>query len=393
MSRAFLRQIAVLFALFDSACTFYTACPSGGATSSSNAGTNSGGAANGSGGASGTSGFIVPEAGAGPTGAWVNETFNLAGMQSQCGNLSYLSAKPDEDLLIATVAEAGLFSKANGDMQWQPMGQGKGSAVITNRTHRILYDPAHSDVFWESGTYNGGGTYQTSDDGNTFTDLGIMHNDFVTVDFTDPDRKMMLVSGHEQMHVLYESLDAGVTWNEIGDKIPDAAQTCPYPLILDPSNILLGCDSYGGGSPGIYRSTDGAVSWQLVSKNGGGSAPLVASDGTIYWSNENSNGIVRSMDQGMTWSDPIGAGDILSVDPIELPDGRIATAGKNQVLLSSDHGDHWQIASVNFPITPATLGYSAAGKAFYITYWTCGATEVPVPDDAIQAYDFDYTSQ
>jgi len=43
-------------------------------------------------------------------GNWVNVTSNLAGMASECGNMTYVSAKPNEDLVIAGVAQRGLWA-------------------------------------------------------------------------------------------------------------------------------------------------------------------------------------------------------------------------------------------------------------------------------------------
>ena len=84
-------------------------------------------------------------------GNWVNVTSNLAGMASECGNMTYVSAKPNEDLVIAGVAQRGLWGSTDGGMSWHQLGAGGGSATITNRPGSIIYDPVRSDVFWESG--------------------------------------------------------------------------------------------------------------------------------------------------------------------------------------------------------------------------------------------------
>lgn len=49
-----------------------------------------------------------------PDGTWVNRTGNLAGMDSECGNLSALAAKPDEDRIFAPVALHGLWETRDG---------------------------------------------------------------------------------------------------------------------------------------------------------------------------------------------------------------------------------------------------------------------------------------
>jgi hypothetical protein len=105
-------------------------------------------------------------------GPWAYATANLAGLASECGNMTLLSARPDRDMVIAGVARQGLWSSVNGSTTWSRLGQGQGSAVITDRPSSITYDPSHPNTFWESGIYNGGGLYLTTDNGITFKQLG-----------------------------------------------------------------------------------------------------------------------------------------------------------------------------------------------------------------------------
>ncbi len=378
MRWAICRRFALVLAALGSGCTFYTSCPTdnpgaGGSNAGGNAGTGSGGEA------------------AGPTGKWVNVTSNLTELESECGNLSFLSSKPGEDRLIASIAQQGLWQTTDGGDSWVNLGQGEGSETISNRGSYILYDPANADTFWESGTYNSGGIYRTDDGGDTFTLLNIQHNDFVSVDFADPDRQTLLASGHEQSHKLYRSLDGGENFEELGDRLPDEVQVCPFPVIIDADTYLLGCSSYAGGETGILRSTDAGESWEKLTSNGGGSAPLVLSDGSILWASEGKDGIVRSEDQGETWSAPVGVGTVSSVQPVELPDGSIATIGANRVLRSTDLGKTWKAASVELAYAANGLVYSDERKAFYVWHWSC--TMGPVPGNSIQRYDFDYTAE
>ena len=79
-------------------------------------------------------------------GNWVNVTSNLAGMTSECGNMTFVSAKPDEDLMIAGVARRGLWGSRDGGMSWHQLGLGGGSATVINRTGSIIYDPVRREV-------------------------------------------------------------------------------------------------------------------------------------------------------------------------------------------------------------------------------------------------------
>jgi len=365
---------------FQPACTFVTSCPT---TQSGNNGNGGGG----SGGTGGPSSF--PSIGL-PHADWTNVTSNLAGLPSECGNLSQISAKPDEDMLIAGVPQEGIWSSRDGGQSWQALGAGAGSDPITNRMSAIVYDPAHTNVFWESGTYNGGGVYRTDDDGKTILALGnVAHTDLVSVDFSDPNRQTLLAGGHEQAKTLNLSVDGGKSWRPTGAGLPDKTN-CTNPLIIDSKTFLVGCGGYGGGVTGIYRSEDGGVTWSSVSELGGVWAPLHAADGSIYWSTPSTNVLARSTDDGQTWQQVTGPDVLQGLSPVELPDGRIAALAKNGVgvVVSSDSGATWALATSALPYPDASgLVYSAQQKAFYIFHFDCGNF---VLSDAIMRCAFDY---
>ena len=68
---------------------------------------------------------------------WVNVTGNLAGMPSECGNLSFMSVIPGKDRVIAGVAKHGLWQTVDGGETWTPLGQTAGSDAIVNRPSQI----------------------------------------------------------------------------------------------------------------------------------------------------------------------------------------------------------------------------------------------------------------
>jgi hypothetical protein len=335
-----------------------------------------------------------------PTGTWANNTGNLANMPSQCGNMSHLGAKPDEDLLIAGVAGDGLWGSTDGGQSWSLLGSGtNATAPITNRTSAIVFDPDVTSRYWESGLYNSTGVYETTNDGTGFLPLGDSHHcDLVSIDFTDPNRQTLLAGGHEQPQTLNRSTDGGMTWTSIGAGLPPNTN-CTFPLVIDAHTYLVGCGGFGGGVTGVWRSTDSGMTWASMTTLGAYFAPLVASDGSIYWSSPNDAGMARSTDQGQTWTSVIAAPySVVTIPPIELPDGRIATlgpsTGNQYVIVSSDQGATWKPVTPALPYTDAYgVTYSSQRKAFYVWHWSCGSdTNVPVPTDAILSYPFDYTT-
>jgi hypothetical protein len=102
-----------------------------------------------------------------PTGKWDPAAGNLIGMDSECGNMSAVAAKPDEDMIVAGVALHGLWASRDGGDTYEQLGTGKGSDPIVNRASWFIFDPDHTNTFWESGIYNSGGVYRTDDDGVT----------------------------------------------------------------------------------------------------------------------------------------------------------------------------------------------------------------------------------
>jgi hypothetical protein len=333
-----------------------------------------------------------------PAGSWTNRTGNLANMPSQCGNMSYMIAKPDEDLLIAGIAGDGLWSSSDGGSTWQVLGAASNTtAPITNRTSAIVFDPQVTTRYWESGLYNSTGVYETSDDGNTFLPLGDSHHvDLVSIDFTDPNRQTLLAGGHEASQTLNRSTDGGMTWTSVGATLPPNTN-CTYPLVIDAQTHLVGCGGYGGGVSGVYRTTNGGTTWTNATALGGDFRPLTASDGSIYWADPSNAGMARSTDQGQTWSEVIVAPySIVSLHPIELPDGRIATVGPSTgtqyVIVSADQGATWKPVSGPLPYSDTFgLTYSSQRQAFYIWHFTCTNDAVqPVPTDGIMSFGFDY---
>ncbi len=378
----------VALVAFETGCTVVTSCPTGTGNPPSGGGASNGGSGNNGGGATaGTSGFGSTGV---PLADWTNVTSNLSGLASECGNLSFVAAKPDEDLLIAGVALKGLWSSIDAGQTWNELGTGAKSDMVINRTSAIVFDPDHPEQFWESGLYGGIGVFKTTDNGKTLLGLGeIRHSDLVAVDFSDPDRQTLLSGGHEQPKTLNLTTDGGKTWANIGAPLPDKTN-CTRPMIIDSATFLVGCGGYGGGVTGIFRSTDQGVTWDSVSDLGGASTPLRATDGSIYWSTPGTGVLARSTDDGQTWAAASASGLLRELSPIELPDGRIATLAQDAegIVVSADQGASWQLATPTLPFLDGQgLTYSTQQKAFYLWHFSCTDN---VPDDAIARSEFDY---
>ncbi len=258
-----------------------------------------------------------------------------------------------------------------------------------NRMSQITFDPDNPDGFWEVGVY-GPGFFRTDDGGDTFEQIGDKtHLDSVGIDLTDPARKTMLASAHEQP-ILFKSVDGGETWTDIYASTPENTKHCSYSLVQDADTYLMACG--GGSDPGdakIIRTTDGGDSWEQVHDGGGNTLPLLHSDGSIYWSEEN-GALARSEDGGETWERVVPGGVLVQIQPAELPDGRIASLTPQAVVVSDDGGKTWKKASAELPFMNATgFVYSGFQKAFFISRFSCGAV-MGAKGDELMRFDFDY---
>src|SRR4051812_24204958 len=322
---------------------------------------------------------------------WVNVTANLAGMPSECGNLCLLSPVPSQDRIIAGIAKRGLWQTTDGGVTWSALGQGANSDAIVNRPSRILYDPANTNTFWESGIYNSFGIYKTTDNGQTFKHLGdAHHNDYVSVDFSDPQRRTLLAGGHEQSRTVLKSTDGGANWTNIGKALPEGSKFSSNPLLLDELTYLVNASGWGKGTGGVYRTTDGGAKWTQVSTLEANGSPFVASDGSIYWLLMYDRGLIRSTNRGETWTQMCGSGVLKGSSIVELSDKTLAALGGKNVKISSDHGTTWKAVMEPLPVQPAGVIYAPARQAFFVWNWDC---KNQVLTNAIWRHDYPLAKQ
>jgi len=325
------------------------------------------------------------DAGAEPTGAWVNVTSNLAALPSACGNLSAIAAKPDEDSLLVGVQDTGVYASRDGGETWQQTNAGPGGAKIPGGVASFLFDPTDPLHYWITVVQGEHGVYETRDDGHTFIPVGdVRDGDLLSVDFSDPQRKLMLLGGHAQPQALGRSDDGGQTWRNIGAGLP-ADRGCSAPHVINPSTFIVGCDFMG---QGIFRTTDGGASWAMVHDTGGAAAPLATPSAGIFFP-ARSGALLRSSDDGVSWEEVSPMSSLKPLKPVLLPDGRIAALGAGGVTVSADAGKTWRRVSVMYPFEPDELTYSERRKAFYIRNSDCGAVVLP---DAVARFDFDYAT-
>jgi photosystem II stability/assembly factor-like uncharacterized protein len=313
---------------------------------------------------------------------WVNSTGTLAYKLSDCGTVTLMSAAPNSNAVIAGIAARGLWVNTDGTT-WTRLSDVGESDRIANKPSSIVYDPTHPDTYWESGNY-GPGIYKTTDGGKTFHRLGdIVHNDSISVDFSDPERRTLLAGGHEQESTVYLSVDGGNNWKNVGKSIVEGSGHSSHAHVVDALTYLVNTAKGEGKTGGIYRSADGGQSWQRVSPLTAESAALRASNGALYWTA--SGRVLKSTNGGLTWTSG-GEGIRANITPVELPDKRLVAVGQTTLVMSSDNGSTWSAFGPTLPYEPHGMIFSATRKAFFL--WR-GECKDHVAGNAIMKLDYD----
>lgn len=298
------------------------------------------------------------------SGQWTNVTNNVGGEKWGYAGVTMLAAVPGEKAVIAGVSEAGLWKTEDEGATWTQLGA-KDKDRITNRPHQIVFDPKDAKRFWISGCY-AAAPFETRDGGVSFRRLGnLNHADGVGVDFTDPERKTILLGLHEQVRSLHASFDGGQTWKKIVDTLPEKTNFTSDPIVIDSKTFIVNTAGYMKDHAwGIYRTTDAGATWTKVSDAGPSGPAVRAPDGAIYWGLTWGGGIIKSADQGLTWQK---LGGPVKSNPLVIDAQTIAALAGNQLHSSKDGGKTWAPLGPPVPGKPNGLVYQSATKSL----WSC----------------------
>ena len=311
---------------------------------------------------------------------WINVTNDLGGDASK-GSLSTLTlgVAPGTDTVYAHIGRVGLFASKDGGAHWTNLVTPPETSPINGFVGRFLFDPKDPKTFWIACWY-GKGLLKTTDAGKTFWQLGTQDKfEGVSVDFTDPERKTIVIGRHEMPQSLMISKDAGATWKTIGTNLPPDTNFTSSPLLIGPNTILTNTSGFRKGLVcGIWRSEDAGETWTKVSDYSPTGAPLLSSKGIVFWSV--GGGLARSSDTGKTW-ELLKSPTVGSI--IELPDGRLVGKGQHRIAISNDGGDSWTEYGPELPVKPSGFGqsivYLPGMKAFLI----CASSYQKINPDAI----------
>ena len=280
----------------------------------------------------------------------------------------------------------GVWKTTDGGQTWLPISDkapfwSVGAIAVAPSNHHVIYVGTGEAAPRGDITY-GDGVYKSTDDGKTWTHVGLADSrqiGAVIVDPSNPDIVLVAALGHafgpNSERGIYRTTDGGKSWKRVLGKDD---KTGGIDVAFDPHNARIvyaalwqavrqpWSFSSGGPGSGLYRSTDGGVTWTELKGNGLPGGILGRIDVSVSGADSNrvyamieakDGGLFRSDDAGAHWrrvnddgrlrqrawyfskiyADPKRADTLYAVNTGLF---RSTDGGKTINLLPARHGDH-----------------------------------------------------
>ena len=247
-----------------------------------------------------------------------------------------LAVDPGNDQVIYAGAQGSVVKSIDGGSHWSDLGAGipageqVAHVVIDGRNPRHIFIAGgqNSGIFERS--FDGGASWQVMTASGTTT----MDDFSVSV---SQDQIYAVSCGR-----IYRLLDDSLTWERVGNDLPDCVRTIP----LDPATGALRYAS--GGNVGVVRSADNGQTWEISSQGITGlqlwavSASAVAPE-QVYATGEEA-GAFASRDAGHSWTSGSGLtpNQMIGVAADPVTPCAAYVGAMWTVFKTSDCGLHWQ---------------------------------------------------
>ncbi len=251
----------------------------------------------------------------------------------------------DPEVMYAGGAYSGIFKTVDGGESWFPAHLGLEHAAVNTLT----LDPQDPRTIYAGIT--SGDVYKTTDGGESWQaskGMAVATWDWLSQVVIDPrDSKHLYYAAD----TVYESNDAGATWQKI--KKPNCPDSPAHAFVIDPkdSKTLFWAVALSNTTcqSGVYKSTDGGVTWTLTELQGGlvgqyRSLVIDSKSGNILYVNKSPGGLYKSTDAGNTWNRVFGNCRLVAIQP---GNSEVVYCGTDTELNQSvDGGQTWRKLNV-----------------------------------------------
>jgi photosystem II stability/assembly factor-like uncharacterized protein len=257
--------------------------------------------------------------------------------------------RPDS---IYALVDGGLFMTANGGRSWRYERPHLGPFSFLSAA---AIDPAHAGTVYASWTDHGYGgdsnLYKTTNSGASWRLVAATGGkpSFASL-VIDPASPGTILATDSSRPGVYTSTDGGTTWN----------------LVVLPLASADGLELFAGSRGALYATTDSGTvfasadvgaTWQTVTANGGPGSIVTdpANPQTVYGGGD---GVEKSVDGGHTWQTSKHGFVDTSITSLALAPGRatpLLAADGGRIFRSSDRGKTWRAPGKDLDAGVGTL--------------------------------------
>jgi photosystem II stability/assembly factor-like uncharacterized protein len=209
-----------------------------------------------------------------------------ANMGGRISAIAVVESKPST--LFVAAASGGLWKTTNNGTTWTPVFDNQGTASIGD----VAVSKSDPDVVWvgtgEANARNsvswGDGVYKSTDGGKTWKNMGLANSEHigrVVIHPKNPDIVYVAALGRlwgpNPERGVYKTTDGGVTWKAVKQidedtGFIDLAMDPIEPETLYAAAYKVRRDAFAGGNPatqfgadaGLYKTTDGGKTWRKL---------------------------------------------------------------------------------------------------------------------------------
>jgi len=272
---------------------------------------------------------------------------------TRAGRARALSGAPGHPtVLYVGFDNGGLWRSSDYGSNWEPLFDREatgsiGAIAVAPSNPNVIYVGTGAGII-RPDLATGNGMYKSTDAGRTWTHLGLSETQMIAqveVDPANPDRVFVAALGHpygpNPERGIYRSTDGGRTFEKVlyrdeytsGNdvRIDPGNPNTVYAALWQQQEAFWEGGDFGGGSGGIFKSTDGGTTWTQLSE---GLPPVLEANLAIAPSSPN---VVYAM--------------VAAV-------GRAGASGPVGFYKSSDGGAHWTLRT-RMPGTPGDTTVTA----------------------------------